>query len=101
MMSLVEPGLNIISRDKLKRRVMDEFKDKKEELIGFFDRLDAKVSFTTDCWTSPNRIVFMGITAHYKDTDWNVCTMTLDSLPLPCRIWPLYFEKQDYGNHTR
>ncbi len=83
MMSQVKPGLKIISSDTLKRRVMEEFKDKKEEMISFFDRLDAKVSFTTDCWTSPNRIAFMGITAHYIDTDWNLCKMTLDFLPLP------------------
>jgi hypothetical protein len=75
MMSRVKPGLKNISGNTLKRRVMDEFKDKKEELISFFDRLDAKVSFATDCWTSPNRIAFMGITVHYIDTDWNVCTM--------------------------
>ena len=85
MMSLVRPGLSIPSRNTVKRRVMDEFQDKKVEMIDFFDKLDSKVSFTTDCWTSPNSIAFMGITAHFIDTDWNVCAMTLDFLPIPSK----------------
>lgn len=85
VMSLVRPGLSIPSRTTVKRRIFDEFQDKRVEMIDFFDKLDSKVSFTTDCWTSPNSIAFMGITAHFIDTDWNVCAMTLDFLPLPSK----------------
>jgi hypothetical protein len=58
MMSLVKPGLNIPSRNTVKRRVMEQFQNKRDQMIEFFDHLDAKVSFTTDCWTSPNGITF-------------------------------------------
>ena len=49
MMSLVKPALCIPSRFTVKRRIMDEFQDKKVEIIDLLDKLDAKVSFTTDC----------------------------------------------------
>jgi hypothetical protein len=42
----------------VKRRVMEQFQNKRDQMIEFFDHLDAKVSFTTDCWTSPNGITF-------------------------------------------
>jgi hypothetical protein len=47
---------------------------KKDELAN----LSSKISFTTDCWTSPNNMSFMGITAHWIDSKFNFCESTLD-----------------------
>ena len=47
-----------------------------------FEALDSKVSFTTDCWTSPNNIAFMGVTAHFIDQDWQLQEYTLAFKPL-------------------
>jgi len=43
-----------------------------------FADIDSMISFTTDCWTSPNNISFMGITAHWIDSEFNFCESTLD-----------------------
>jgi acyl-ACP thioesterase len=44
MMSLVRPGLGIPSRYTVKRKILDEFQDKRVEIIDLFDKLDSKVS---------------------------------------------------------
>jgi hypothetical protein len=72
------PNLKMFGADTVKRRIMTRFESKKEELKVFFQNLDSKVSFTTDCWTSPNNLAFMGVTAHFIDKDWNMKAMTLD-----------------------
>jgi hypothetical protein len=47
-----------------------------------FSNLESKVSFTTDCWTSPNNFGFMGITAHWVDSTIPLCHTTLAFAPL-------------------
>jgi len=61
---------------------MARFEFKKNEIKQFFENLDSQVPFTTDCWTSPNNLAFMGVTAHYIDKDWNIQATCLDFLPL-------------------
>jgi len=82
LLTLLKPNLKIFSADTAKRRIMARFEVKKNEMKESFDKLDSKVSFTTDCWTSPNNLAFMGVTAHYIDKDWNIQVTTLDFLPL-------------------
>ncbi|XP_078436357.1 putative transcriptional regulator tpeD [Wolffia australiana] len=43
------------------------------------DRLQSvdRVSITLDCWTSANRISFIGLTVHWIDTDWKLCECVL------------------------
>ena len=67
MISSIKPGVHLFSGKTLKRRLMDIFQEKRAEQIANFEMMDSKVSFTTDCWTAPNSIAFMGITAHYID----------------------------------
>jgi len=81
LLGLLKP-VDIMSSTTLKRRIIDRFNSKLCEMRGIFEKLDSKVSFTTDCWTSPNNISFMGITAHYIDNDWTLQSVTLDFLPL-------------------
>jgi hypothetical protein len=59
------------------------FNSKQFEMNQIFNDLDCKVSFTTDCWTSPNMIAFMGVTAHYIDNEWNLQACTIDFMNLP------------------
>lgn len=83
LLTLLKPNLSIMSARQLKRQIMDTYNTKKQLLKTLFLNLDSKVSFTTDCWTSPNNIAFMGITAHYIDKDWNLHAKTLDFKSLP------------------
>ena len=83
LLTLLKPGVTFMSRATLKRRIMDRFSSKAADMRFFFDNLDCRVSLTTDCWTSPNNIAFMGITAHYIDNDWVLRSVTLDFIRLP------------------
>lgn len=41
-----------------------------------------RMSFSLDCWTSPNCIAFLGITAHYIDEEWNLKNKLIDFVDL-------------------
>ena len=83
LLTLLKPNLSIISADTVKRRIMDNFDVKKSEIKLRFENLDSKVSFTADCWTSPNDIAFMCVTDHYIDNNWDIQVITLDFIHLP------------------
>ena len=72
ILTLLKPNLKIFGADNVRRRILGLFQSKQFEMKETFKDLDCKVSFTTDCWISPNLIAFMGVTAHYIDNDWNL-----------------------------
>ena len=80
---LFQEGVKLPSADTLKRQIMDTFKTKRTEIITIMQKNTSKVSFTTDCWTSPNNIAFMGVTVHYIDENWTMQAKTLDFFSLP------------------
>jgi hypothetical protein len=80
LLKLLNPNLKILSANTVKRRILGMFQSKQLERKQIYEDLDCKVSFTTDCWTSPNMIAFIGVTAHYIDTDWNLQAHTIDCL---------------------
>lgn len=82
LLTLLKPNIKILSADTIKRRILGLFQSKQFEMEETFNALDCKVSFTTDCWTSPNMIAFMGVTAHYIDNDWNLQSFTIDFMNL-------------------
>ena len=83
LLSFLQPGLDVMSMSTLNCRILDRFHSKASEMIELFGNLDCKISFTTDCWTSPYNIAFLGITAHFIDQDWALQSVALDFLPLP------------------
>jgi zinc finger BED domain-containing protein 1 (E3 SUMO-protein ligase ZBED1) len=40
---------------------------------------------TSDIWTSINREAYLGLTIHYIDSDWNLCSFLLDIIPFAIR----------------
>ncbi|CAG8857000.1 19644_t:CDS:1, partial [Gigaspora margarita] len=38
----------------------------------------SKLSFTSDLWTSPNNKLFISLTGHYIDEDWNLKEIIID-----------------------
>ncbi|XP_078444856.1 zinc finger BED domain-containing protein DAYSLEEPER-like [Wolffia australiana] len=55
------------------------FKLYSELKIGIRARLEGveKVAITLDCWTSANRISFLGVTVHWIDEEWKMCECVL------------------------
>jgi len=80
---MLNKDADLFSAATLKRRVMTSFSLLKAGQIEKFQSIDSKISFTTDCWTSPNNKSFMGMTAHWIDSLFNLCATTLDFCSLP------------------
>ncbi len=53
----------------------------------FYEHFEYKVSFTSDCWTPPNNISFMGIAVHHIDKDWKYISKTVDFKLVPQTFW--------------
>ena len=86
LLQLIKPGIRLPSSETLKRRIINKFETKKEELYIAMQTNRSKISFTTDCWTSPNNIAFMGVTMHFIDENWTMKARTLDFFSLSGKI---------------
>jgi hypothetical protein len=82
---MLDKDADLFSASTLKRRVMSLYSSMKEQKINELSSIDSKISFTTDCWTSSNNKSFMGLTAHWIDSDFNICATTLDFCSLPLK----------------
>lgn len=74
--------VTMFSADTLKRKVMESYENMRVVMIGASGSWDSKVSFTSDCWTSPNNIALMGVTAHFIDVNWNMMKKILYFHPI-------------------
>ena len=54
---------DLVSANTIQRHLLQLYSSMKSAKKEEFANLDSKVSFTTDCWTSPNNNSFMGLTA--------------------------------------
>ena len=61
---------------------MKFYEDDKEKIKNILKSISGKISFTTDCWTSPSSKSFMSITAHFIDDDWNLKHLLLDFIEI-------------------
>ena len=61
---LLSKDADLFCATTLKRNMMTWYTSMKSSKKKEFADIDGKISFTTDCWTSPNNMSFMGITAH-------------------------------------
>ena len=61
---------------------MKSYKNDKEKIKNVLMNLPGKISFTTDCWTSPSSKSFMSITAHFITKDWDLQHILLDFIEM-------------------
>lgn len=62
---------NVSSRQSIKRLMINKFQSEKLKFICSLEKVQSKVSFTTDLW-SANFKDFMGITIHYIDENFQL-----------------------------
>jgi hypothetical protein len=82
MLNLIKPGIAIPSRHAIKRDAMEWHREQERGVSERLCNMGGKISITLDCWTSPNNKAFLGITAHYVDSDWALQSLLLDFFPL-------------------
>ena len=78
----LHPSAEIPSADTVKSRIMKYYEQDKEKIKDILANLSTKISFTTDCWTSPSGKSFMAITAHFIDNDWILQHILLDFIEI-------------------
>jgi hypothetical protein len=61
---------------------MKFYEEDKIKIQNILVNLPGKISFTTDCWTSPSSKSFMSITAHFIDNNWKLQHILLDFIEM-------------------
>jgi len=76
LLNLLRPNTHIPLLTIIRRSIHEYGKEVhqklKKTLLG-----DTFLHLTTDCWTSPNKLVFMGTTLHYIDQNWKLCQFSV------------------------
>lgn len=67
---MLHPSVEIPERKRLKVLLEERYLQLKDSLLDDI-RPQTKVSLAIDCWTSPNHLSFMAVTAYYITTDWS------------------------------
>ncbi|XP_077972201.1 E3 SUMO-protein ligase ZBED1-like [Styela clava] len=84
LMGHVAPNYSLPSRRTITRRVEEEYCEKKMELKRLLENIK-HMSLTFDAWTSVKMEAYLGITAHYVDAKFNLCSCVLSVKPLDDR----------------
>ena len=71
-MSLSYPWYRILSRWSVSRDCYQLYINEKIRLKQFLRSNSQRVSFTTDTWTSLQKMNYMCITTHFVDNDWKL-----------------------------
>jgi hypothetical protein len=74
-----------VSRNTLRSDCLKIYEDEQIILYDVLDKLDCRINFTSNLWTSNSRDKgFMALTCHYIDDDWKlkkiICFTPLSSL---------------------
>lgn len=72
------PTAKIPSADTIKSYISNFYEADKEKIQNILLNVPGKISFTTDCWTSPSIKSFLSITAHFINKDWELQHILLD-----------------------
>jgi len=76
LLNVLRPRIHIPSATTLRRNIYDyavEIQGKlKRSLLQ-----DTLLHIATDCWTSPNKLAFMGTILHHIDKEWQLCQHTI------------------------
>ena len=84
LLKVLDPDVEnlLIKADALTEHVMATFHAQKEKLANMFEKSTAKVSLTTDAWTSPNSKSIFGVTGHWVDDENNLRELVLDAVEI-------------------
>ena len=85
--ALLKPDAPVPLATTIRHEITERYHEEAARLNERLASVDSKISLTLDCWTSPNGLEFLGVTAHYIDAQWTMHELVLDFLPL-------------YGAHT-
>ncbi|KAI3967818.1 hypothetical protein MKW92_025617 [Papaver armeniacum] len=73
VLTSLQPNIKLVKRNTTKTDCMKIFKMEKKHLYETFDKVQSRISLTTDMWTcTTQNIGYMALTAHYVDEQWKI-----------------------------
>jgi len=82
LLRLLKPDVPLPSATSLRRDLDLAYEHAFKRMRSLLHDAPGKLSFTVDGWTSPNMQPFLGITAHWVDSEWRLREALLDFAPL-------------------
>ncbi|KAJ0981634.1 hypothetical protein J5N97_009889 [Dioscorea zingiberensis] len=81
----LQPLFKIPSRNTIRSDIMKIYDTEKSKIMDLLKKNSSRVAITTDMWTASNQKKgFMAITAHFIDNNWNLQSLVLRFLYVPC-----------------
>ena len=74
----LHPTTQIPTADTIKSQILKFYKEDRSILMN----LSGRISFITDCWTSPSMKSFMSITTHFINKKWELKHILLDFIEM-------------------
>jgi hypothetical protein len=75
---MLNPEAEVLSGDTVKEHILLMFREERNCVRKVLQDAPGKISFTLDAWTLRNQLPFLGITAHWVDSEWNLRSILLD-----------------------
>ncbi|CAG8783464.1 8666_t:CDS:1, partial [Acaulospora morrowiae] len=77
----LEGNITISSASTIKRDLLEYYSVSKASLKEILGNNSSKISLTTDIWTSNSCKMFIGVTAHWLDNNWEIQSHIFDLVP--------------------
>src|SRR3954465_7914245 len=86
MVNVFNSRYKVPDRHQIKVMVVDEFDQRRLNIVYDLQKIPGKISFTADMWTSTlSSEAYLGLTIHYIDENWNFQRFLLDIIPFKTR----------------
>jgi hypothetical protein len=80
----LQPSFKMPSRNTLRADCINIYEEERYKLYDLLGKLDCKLSFTSDLWTSISKDMgFISLTCHYIDDNWVLRKRIINFTPLP------------------
>jgi zinc finger BED domain-containing protein 1 (E3 SUMO-protein ligase ZBED1) len=83
LVSTLDPKFRLPTRQTLKTRITLSFKARKDDLVASLGRVRGGIAITIDGWTNINKLPFLGMTAHYRTSEWKINSIVLSIRHFP------------------
>ena len=75
-------SVRLPTADTIKNKIIAYYKANKIKMKTILKDLPDKISFTTDCWTSPSTKSFLSLTAHFINKEWELQNIIIDFIQM-------------------
>lgn len=78
MIKRLNPNAILPTSNTIRNKILKSFENEKKRIKEELQEISSCISFTLDAWTSKNQIPFLGISAHWISSNWELKNTILD-----------------------